>query len=100
MTGKRYSHGIKGRQENLDLEVKKSWASLGLAHHELFVRSDLLAEEHFRFSRTPLRYFPIHFPYLLSVPLALPERQLSTWRCVCNQGRAPIAVLTAKGDRP
>lgn len=61
----------------------------------LSVRPGLLAEEHFRFSRTPLRYFPIHFPYLLSVPLALPERRrhLSTRRCVCNEGRAAIAGL-------
>jgi integrase/recombinase XerD len=32
MTEKRYSHWIKGRQENLELEVKKSWASLGSTH--------------------------------------------------------------------
>jgi len=34
MTEKRYSHWIKGRQENLELEVKKSWANLGSAHEE------------------------------------------------------------------
>jgi hypothetical protein len=34
MTEKRYSHWIKGRQENLELEVKKSWTNLGSAHQE------------------------------------------------------------------
>jgi integrase/recombinase XerD len=29
ITERRYSHWIKGRQENLEAEVKKSWGQLG-----------------------------------------------------------------------
>ena len=46
--------------------------------------------------------FPTHFPYLVSIKLALPEKRgrLSMWRCVCNEYLAPTTVLKAKEVGP